>query len=863
MIFNELGDSDANLTLLLRNQISQADRQQQPSYLSWDALNSLMVNIGDEQFDYDSFKNSYDTNPMIKQLVQRFDARGVELKTKNKNPKKGQPGGEGEVAKMAKAATARRQNESYSNTRQSLFEGLDSQTVNEALVWKRILRPIVEAQLTPDQINTLFTQAQQVATAGGGNRTGIGKGVDYVAAKAEAWEKIKTSLQNTGPVSGFEAQYDKLAAKIKEKTGGDQGIMKYIQQYRDLAIQYPKTQKFVYGLSIALVGILALGGSVAAMSGGPIILGLLKMTDRLLQGDKLTSAIWQGVKTGALAAVGVGVGKGIRNMLGFGVGAGGGGAGANAADAAGVGKLTAKAAVDQLKQKFLSGEIKDYPSYQNALRDVFSKGSISGQLSLDQQMVSSQLEKQLGITFKGQYPDAVTDAGAKLMKQAGVQDMTGQSTGKLSTGETPAQQAARYAKNDVGNTPGQQATKDALRAGNADAIEKGERANISRKIAQDQAQASKAGFEPTGDDDIDHIGQSKINGKWVNNNDPSIAKQGAKLQGMMSGGTDILNGPPEIQGNKQLSAAYKALVNKIQSDPNYNVRNLPGDIQRFASQNSVGGLQATKDASTLNLLVQKAGGGNMNGFLDAVKNAAPQVARGATSNPADFESAYESRLSEQLARQMSESQIKAIFRQVDEGVWDTVKQGAGAAAGAVASGAKAVAGSRIGQAVGATAKDAAGAVAQKVGTAATNITTKVTADKLMKAWKAAKSPTDSAQVYKIMKAQGLDDATLSSVFKAAGIEVPPATSAAPAPTAAPAAGKGFNVKLPQKAAPAAPAPAPKAAPAAAPAPAAGQETDAQRRARIKAKQQAFKSQQGLKESMEYMRLSIEYNKIKS
>lgn len=104
----ELDSPDNNLTLLLRNQISQADRQQQPSYLSWDALNNLMQNIGDEQFDYNSFKNSYDSNPMIKQLVQRFDARGVELKTKTKNPKKAQPGGESEVSKMAKAATNRR-----------------------------------------------------------------------------------------------------------------------------------------------------------------------------------------------------------------------------------------------------------------------------------------------------------------------------------------------------------------------------------------------------------------------------------------------------------------------------------------------------------------------------------------------------------------------------------------------------------------------------------------------------------------------------------------------------------------------------------------------------------------------------------
>ena len=120
MIFNEPDTFDNDLILLLRNQIAQADKQYQPSYLSWDALNNLMLNVGDAQFDYDSFKNSYDTNPMIKQLVQRFDARGVELKTKTKNPKKAQPDGSSEVAKMAKAATNRRQNESQDKLKESM-----------------------------------------------------------------------------------------------------------------------------------------------------------------------------------------------------------------------------------------------------------------------------------------------------------------------------------------------------------------------------------------------------------------------------------------------------------------------------------------------------------------------------------------------------------------------------------------------------------------------------------------------------------------------------------------------------------------------------------------------------------------------
>jgi hypothetical protein len=792
MIFNELDDSDANLTLLLRNQISQADRQQQPSYLSWDALNNLMQNIGDEQFDYDSFKNSYDTNPMIKQLIQRFDARGVELKTKNKNPKKGQPGGEGEVAKMAKAATARRQNESYSNTRQSLFEGLDSQTVNEALVWKRILRPIVEAQLTPDQINTLFQQAQQVATASGGNRTGIGKGVDYVAAKAEAWEKIKTALQNTGPISGFEAQYDKLAAKLKEKTGGDQGIMKYIQMYRDFATKNPKFQKFVYGVAIAGVGILALGGSVAAMSGGPVILGLLKMTDRLLQGDKLTSAIWQGVKTGALAAVGVGVGKGIRNMLGFGAPTGVPGPGKQAAGF-GASKIvnhpddfgptrgsSGDSMIDQSEKAIAArSRITNAYAEKMGLPSSNHSGKFLGgvPVEIDGKPVPQNLytKSDLENISAAKQGAAQMDQSAARMRQA---------TGS----ETPAQQSARYAKNDVGNTPGQQATKDALRAGNA-------------------ADAMPTSANAKG---VDSIRKMLAAGEIKTPEDFNKALKTAATQAGYTG------------NNTQMG------VSNIKASFANEIRNSGGD-PRIINQD----------------------------FIDKLKSNAG----GATSSAADFESAYESRLSEQLARQLTESQIRRMFYLAEDDIsGDDVATAASGAWGAIKKGASAVANSKAGQAV----SKGAGAVAQKVGTAATNITTKVTADKLMKAWKAAKSPTDSAQVYKIMKAQGLDDATLTSVFKTAGIEVPPATPvAAPAPTAAPAAGKGFNVKLPQKAAAAPAAPAPAPAPSPQSAPAAGQETDAQRRARIKAKQQAFKAQQGLKESIEYLRLSLEYNKIKS
>lgn len=59
-----------------------------------------------------------------------------------------------------------------------------------------------------------------------------------------------------------------------------------------------------------------------------------------------------------------------------------------------------------------------------------------------------------------------------------------------------------------------------------------------------------------------------------------------------------------------------------------------------------------------------------------------------------------------------------------------------------------------------------------------NLTTKVTADKLMSAWKKAGSPTDSDQVAQVIRDAGVDDSILANVFKSMKLRVPKA--AAPA-----------------------------------------------------------------------------------
>lgn len=69
-----------------------------------------MQNVGSEEFDYNSFKQAYDTDPLTQGLVTRFDQNGVELKTKKGNNDTAPSDAEARdksVEKMAKRATAK------------------------------------------------------------------------------------------------------------------------------------------------------------------------------------------------------------------------------------------------------------------------------------------------------------------------------------------------------------------------------------------------------------------------------------------------------------------------------------------------------------------------------------------------------------------------------------------------------------------------------------------------------------------------------------------------------------------------------------------------------------------------------------
>jgi len=79
---------------------------------------------------------------------------------------------------------------------------------------------------------------------------------------------------------------------------------------------------------------------------------------------------------------------------------------------------------------------------------------------------------------------------------------------------------------------------------------------------------------------------------------------------------------------------------------------------------------------------------------------------------------------------------------------------------------------KAGRAVAGAAKSAAGAVAQKAATVGKNITTKVTVDKLMKAWEKAGSPNNDAKIAQFLAGFGIEPRAVQSAFKTAKLDVP-------------------------------------------------------------------------------------------
>ena len=98
------------LVLTLRALQSAADRKGIEAPMTWDALNQTGQQYGSPDIDYDRFAARWESDPILKKLVDRFDGHGLVIKTQKnaEHPEQGNPEQKqaaDAVDAMAKSAT--------------------------------------------------------------------------------------------------------------------------------------------------------------------------------------------------------------------------------------------------------------------------------------------------------------------------------------------------------------------------------------------------------------------------------------------------------------------------------------------------------------------------------------------------------------------------------------------------------------------------------------------------------------------------------------------------------------------------------------------------------------------------------------
>ena len=153
---------------------------------------------------------------------------------------------------------------------------------------------ITEAQLSPDQINQLFTNVEQGATAAGGNRTMVGKGTDAAKFINTKMKELGQAVKKSGPIQNADAKFAELKTKIGSK---DSKVVSAIENVSNWAKENP-------GKASIAVAVLTVAASMAAGPMAGAIAGFISRASKdLLQGKDLSTAAGNAVKTAAIGAV--------------------------------------------------------------------------------------------------------------------------------------------------------------------------------------------------------------------------------------------------------------------------------------------------------------------------------------------------------------------------------------------------------------------------------------------------------------------------------------------------------------------------------------------------------------------------------
>ena len=218
---------------------------------------------------------------------------------------------------------------SYSRTilTESVWRGLNEDTQSYLTEWDSVIPlfekagPLFESELSQQQIQQLFQNAEKYAIGSGEFKTASGKvgsavtgGVKLAANTVSQIDaKVKElgkAIQDSTPVQGIDAAFEKAKKDVFVKLGGeDSKVNQLILQMGQLAKDHPGKTKFLIG---ALTTAAALAGGP---SGGAAAGYLLRSSLDLLKGEKLSTAAGKAIKTAAYGAIAGWALQGIGDWL--------------------------------------------------------------------------------------------------------------------------------------------------------------------------------------------------------------------------------------------------------------------------------------------------------------------------------------------------------------------------------------------------------------------------------------------------------------------------------------------------------------------------------------------------------------------
>ena len=678
-----------------------------------------------------------------------------------------------------------------------------------------IERIVLEAELTPDQIKQVFANVEKGATEAGGNRTAVGKGADAVkntagAIKAEI-DKLGSAIKNAGPVQNMDAKFKELKTKIGDK---DSKVVSAVKAVSDWAKENP-------GKASVAVAILT---AAAALAGGPLgglVGGFLgRATKDILQGKDLSTAIGKSAMTGAVGAAAGGaieligdlVDPDVAEVLIASDGQSIDVAGLEGMKATSIENLSPEAAEDLLKTqnaletalKNVSGE--ELEVFQAEFKEISAKiNELGGQEALQDHagLEGQDLERQtttstdVGVDKTelpgddGQYGDqdagtpdgGATDASTvETVKAEPITAAELKEVGINFDAEPDISPEVKAWAESKGIDPEQLQKMFQAEKGMSDARFMGTNVSASSEMASNWTGDAPTLTTTTLPDGAEiKVGDSftSTSSSSVGGIEPPISFTST----VTVEGVDA-NGDPVFVVNEVSTMPSHPLWDQLDkadlSDEDFNQLLQYMNEYSGTMMDSKAGIETIVDTFKQDLA--KSIGAAVTAVAMATAMQDKEVVA-ANAEPAQESIDYK-------VKRLSEGQIYMLFNRVErvnthmlenkimfesvfdavshyhrqnlnEGPFDAIKGAASKVGGALKTGAKAVGGAISG--------------------AAKQVTTKVTAEKLTSAWKKAGSPSDSAEVYNVIKGLGVADDVIKGTFDAMKIEVPAADAEAGAP----------------------------------------------------------------------------------